>query len=160
MLRLDDRLIQAQIESNRQYIAAANVKIKNQTKQVERYTALEQKSMGTPLELEKSEIALAEARQDLAKAAAARSARAQIRAELKSGLVSVAELLDRARTDEQLAAMRVTALLAAMPGYGKVRAAALLAELRIAESRRLRGLGPNQRAALLERIQQAAQSRS
>ncbi len=96
----------------------------------------------------------------LAKAAAARSARAQIRAELKSGLVSVAELLDRARTDEQLAAMRVTALLAAMPGYGKVRAAALLAELRIAESRRLRGLGPNQRAALLERIQQAAQSRS
>lgn len=68
LLRLDDRLIQAQIESNRQYIAAANVKIKNQTKQVERYTALEQKSMGTPLELEKSEIALAEARQDLAKA--------------------------------------------------------------------------------------------
>jgi hypothetical protein len=93
-------------------------------------------------------------------ASAARAARAQARADLKSGRLSLAELLDRAGTDEQLATMRVTALLAALPGYGKVRAAALLSELRIAESRRLRGLGPRQRAALLQRIEQTAQSRS
>ena len=74
--------------------------------------------------------------------------------------LSLAELLERAGSDEQLASMRVTALLAALPGYGKVRAAALQAELRIADSRRLRGLGANQRAALLQRIEQAAQSRS
>lgn len=67
LLRLDDRLIQAQLESNRQFVEASNLKIKDQTKQVERYTNLEKKSMGTPLELEKSEIALADARQDLAK---------------------------------------------------------------------------------------------
>ncbi|HEX8304604.1 MAG TPA: integration host factor, actinobacterial type [Jatrophihabitans sp.] len=103
----------------------------------------------------------AEQRADaLAAAAAARTARAQARAELKAGRLSLAELLDRADADEQLASMRVTALVAALPGYGKVRAAALLSELRIAESRRLRGLGPHQRAALLQRITQTAQSRS
>jgi hypothetical protein len=74
--------------------------------------------------------------------------------------MSVPELLERAAADEQLASMRVTTLLAALPGYGKVRAGALLTELRIAESRRLRGLGPRQRAALLQRIEQTAQSRS
>ncbi len=68
LLKLDDRLIQAQLAANREFVDASNVKIKDQKRQVERYTALEQKSMGTPLELEKSEIALAEARQDLAKA--------------------------------------------------------------------------------------------
>ena len=103
----------------------------------------------------------AEQRADaLAAAAVARSARAQARADLKSGRLSLAELLDRAESDEQLASMRVTSLLAALPGYGKVRAAALLAELHIAESRRVRGLGPHQRAALLQRIAQTAQSRS
>ena len=96
----------------------------------------------------------------LAVATAARAARAQVRVELKSGRLSLAELLERADSDEQLASMRVTSLLAALPGYGKVRAAALLAELRIAESRRVRGLGPHQRAALLRRIEQTAQSRS
>jgi hypothetical protein len=96
----------------------------------------------------------------VAAAAAARTARAQARADLKNGRISVPELLERAAADEQLAMMRVTALLAALPGYGKVRAAALLSQLRIAESRRIRGLGPHQRAALLQRIEQTAQSRS
>lgn len=96
----------------------------------------------------------------LALATAARAARARARADLKSGRLSLAELLERADADPQLAAMRVTALLVALPGYGKVRAAALQAELRIAESRRLRGLGPHQRAALLQRIKQTAQSQS
>ncbi len=96
----------------------------------------------------------------LASAAAARTTRARIRTELKSGRLSLAELLERAGADQQLAAMRVTSLLAALPGYGKVRATALLTELRIAESRRVRGLGLRQRAALLQRIQQTAQSPS
>jgi S13-like protein len=96
----------------------------------------------------------------LAMATAARAVRARARADLKSGRLSLSQLLKRADAEEQLAAMRVTALLAALPGYGKVRAAALLAELQIAESRRVRGLGPHQRAALLQRIEQTAQSRS
>src|SRR5450432_4200232 len=54
LMRMDDRLIQAQLDANREYVEASNVKIKDETKQVARYTALEQKSMGTPLELEKA----------------------------------------------------------------------------------------------------------
>ncbi|MEO6702347.1 MAG: integration host factor, actinobacterial type [Jatrophihabitantaceae bacterium] len=95
----------------------------------------------------------------LEKAAAARSVRARVRAELKAGELSLAELFDRSGSDQALATMRVTALLESLPGYGKVRAADLLAELRIASSRRVRGLGPNQRAALLARIERTAQSR-
>lgn len=68
LVRWDDRLIQAKLESNRQFIETSNIKIKNETRQVERYTALEHKHMGTPLDLEKAEIALANAREDLAKA--------------------------------------------------------------------------------------------
>ena len=68
LMRLDDRLIQAQLQANREFVDVSNIKIKDQQKQVDRYTALEKKSMGTPLELEKSEIAVADARQDLAKA--------------------------------------------------------------------------------------------
>ena len=67
LVRLDDRLIQATLESNRQFVETS--KIKNETRQVERYTALEQQHMGTPLDLEKAEkIALADAREELAKA--------------------------------------------------------------------------------------------
>src|SRR5260370_2082063 len=68
LVRWDDRLIQATLESNRQFVETSNIKIKNETRQVERYTALEEQHMGTPLELEKAEIALADAREELAKA--------------------------------------------------------------------------------------------
>jgi hypothetical protein len=98
--------------------------------------------------------------QALTRALAGRTARARARADLKAGRITLAELLDLADTDNQLSSMRVPDLLASLPGYGKVRAAALLSELGIAGSRRIRGLGPRQRAALLERILQTAQSRS
>ena len=39
-----------------------------------------------------------------------------------------------------------------MPGYGKAKAEKIMKELQIAESRRLRGLGERQQAALLERL--------
>jgi hypothetical protein len=89
----------------------------------------------------------------------ARTIRARARAELKSGELSLAELFDRAGADQALATMRISALLEALPGYGKIRAGGLLTELRIAQSRRVRGLGPNQRAALMARVEQTAQSR-
>ncbi len=68
LVRLDDRLIQATLEANQAYVEASKIKIKDETKQVERYSALEKKSMGTPLELEKSEMSLADAKEALAKA--------------------------------------------------------------------------------------------
>ena len=51
--------------------------------------------------------------------------------------------------------MKVTELLESMPGVGRVRARAIMAEVGIAESRRVRGLGANQIAALLGRFEQA-----
>ena len=47
---------------------ASNIRIKNETRNVERQTALQKKNMGTPVELEKSELALADAKESLAKA--------------------------------------------------------------------------------------------
>ena len=51
--------------------------------------------------------------------------------------------------------MKVTELLEAMPGVGRVRARAIMAEVGIAESRRVRGLGANQSAALLRRFEKS-----
>ena len=68
LVRWDDRLILATLEANRAYVDSSNIKIKDETRQVERYKALQQKNMGTPLELEKSEMSLADAKEALAKA--------------------------------------------------------------------------------------------
>ncbi|MCW2525146.1 MAG: putative integration host factor MihF [Pseudonocardiales bacterium] len=87
-----------------------------------------------------------------AKAVAARQARARISVAVKRGDVAVASVLERAETDEALAGMRVLALLESLPRYGPTRAARALELLRIAPSRRLRGIGATQRAALLALI--------
>lgn len=48
--------------------------------------------------------------------------------------------------------MKVIALLESLPGVGRVKARQIMDEVGIAESRRVRGLGPNQVAALIERF--------
>src|SRR6266480_7942267 len=68
LVRLDDRVIRATLESNRQLVEANDVKIRDLTSQLSRYTALLKQKMGTQLDVEKSEMALAEAREALAKA--------------------------------------------------------------------------------------------
>jgi RND family efflux transporter MFP subunit len=68
LVRWDDRLIQATLQANRAYVDSNNIKIQDETRQVERYKALEKKNMGTPVELEKSEMELADAKEALAKA--------------------------------------------------------------------------------------------
>lgn len=82
----------------------------------------------------------------LAKAAEARTARSEIKQQLKRGQLTVADLLTR--TDDTAAGMKVTAVLTALPGIGKIRAAQLMDKLGIAANRKVRGLGPQQRAAL------------
>ena len=88
----------------------------------------------------------------LQKAAAARRARADLKDRLKRGDVTLAEVIRAAEGDEAVGRMRVSAVLEALPGIGKVRAERLMRELRISESRRIRGLGENQRRALLEEL--------
>ena len=66
------------------------------------------------------------------------------------GSVTLAEVLQPASADEIVGKPKVLAVLASLPGVGKVKARRLMEDIGIAESRRLRGLGDQQRAALLE----------
>jgi hypothetical protein len=85
----------------------------------------------------------------LEKAAEIRKARAVLKDELKSGKTTLAAVLDRAETDDVVGKLKVSAVLQAMPGIGKIRAQQIMERLKIADSRRLRGLGDQQRRALL-----------
>ena len=67
LVRWDDRLIKATVDANREYVEADKIKIRDETRQVERYSTLQTKNMGTAVELEKYEMALADAKIDLAK---------------------------------------------------------------------------------------------
>ena len=82
----------------------------------------------------------------LEKAARVRKERSEIKAGLKRGTADLAEVIKA--TDDTIGKMKVSAVLQAMPGVGKVRAAQIMERLGIAESRRVRGLGVQQRAAL------------
>jgi hypothetical protein len=88
----------------------------------------------------------------LAKAAAARRQRAEVKDKLKMGSLTLRELFEQGDRDETLAKLKVVSVLESLPGVGKVRARRLMQELDISESRRLRGLGRNQREALLGRF--------
>ncbi|MHB2024593.1 MAG: integration host factor, actinobacterial type [Mycobacteriales bacterium] len=84
----------------------------------------------------------------LAKAAAARRIRAEVKERLKGSTTSIREVLDAGQQDEAIGKMKVSAVLEAMPRVGKVRSAQIMAKLAISPSRRVRGLGAHQRAAL------------
>ena len=85
----------------------------------------------------------------LEKAAEIRKARAELKEQLKAGKTTLTKVLDRAETDEVVGKLKVSAVLQSMPGIGKVRATQIMEKLKIAESRRLRGLGDQQRKTLL-----------
>lgn len=84
----------------------------------------------------------------LEKAAASRRERAEVKNRLKHSGASIADVLHEGQTNEVIGKMKVLDLLQAMPGLGKVRARQLMERLNIAESRRVRGLGIKQIAAL------------
>jgi hypothetical protein len=88
----------------------------------------------------------------LHKAAAARTTRAAAKERLKSGELTIAEVISSGESDEAIARMRIVELLEALPGIGQVRAAAIMKQLGIAASRRVRGLGIHQRRALVDFI--------
>jgi hypothetical protein len=86
----------------------------------------------------------------LVKAAEARKARAEIKERLKMGSLSLGELLKLSDDDEVIGKTKVLAVLEALPGVGKVKARRKMEEIGIAETRRLRGLGKEQRSKLLD----------
>lgn len=87
----------------------------------------------------------------LEKAKAARIKRAQVREDLKIGKITIEQALAM-KNDPVVGRMKVVTLIETLPGYGKAKAEKVMAEVHIAESRRLRGLGERQQAALLERL--------
>jgi hypothetical protein len=86
----------------------------------------------------------------LAKAAEARKVRAELKQLLKTGSITLPDLLERAEQEPIVAGMKVFAVLSSLPGTGKVKAKRLMEDHAIADSRRIRGLGQRQRAALLK----------
>ena len=85
----------------------------------------------------------------LDKAAAARRQRAELKEKLKMGSLSLKELFDQSERDEVVGKIKVLAVLESLPGVGKVRARRIMEEVDISEARRVRGLGEQQRKALL-----------
>jgi hypothetical protein len=88
----------------------------------------------------------------LEKAAAARKDRAELKEKLKMGSVTLAEALKKADTDDVVGKLKVVSLLESLPGVGKVKARRLMTDIGISDTRRVRGLGPQQRHALLEQL--------
>ncbi len=86
-------------------------------------------------------------RDALAKAAVARKKRAELKEQLKTGRVTLKDVLGK-QGDNIVGKMKVSAVLEALPGVGKVRAKKLMERLDISSSRRVRGLGAKQKEAL------------
>ncbi len=101
--------------------------------------------MATPPSLTPEQRAAA-----LVKAAEARAAMADVKARLKMGSLTLAEAL--ASSDPAVGKLKVVAMLESLPGLGKVKARRIMDEIGIADNRRVQGLGPQQRAALLEQL--------
>jgi hypothetical protein len=88
----------------------------------------------------------------LDKAAAVRRLRAELKEKLKMGSLSLKELLDQGASNEAVAKMKVVSVLESLPGLGKVKARRLMEEIGISETRRLQGLGEQQRRKLFEKL--------
>lgn len=86
----------------------------------------------------------------LEKAAKARHERAELRDKIKSGEVSLQEVLDS--EDPIASRMKVSTLIESLPGYGKAKAAKIMDELGISATRRVKGLGARQREQLIEAL--------
>lgn len=86
----------------------------------------------------------------LEKAAVARQQRADLKKELKAGNLKVSEVIDKAKSDDIIGKLKVSALLTSLPGIGQAKAKSIMEEVGISESRRVAGLGRHQAAALIE----------
>ena len=68
------------------------------------------------------------------------------------GNLSLADLLQEADSNETIGKMKVVSVLESLPGLGKVKARRLMDEIGISETRKVQGLGQQQRRRLLEKL--------
>lgn len=94
------------------------------------------------------ELTAEQRRAALEKAAVVRRERAKVKNRLKHSGASLADVLNAGEHDDVIGKMRVVDLLQSMPGLGKVRARGVMDRIGISPTRRVRGLGNNQIAAL------------
>lgn len=86
----------------------------------------------------------------LEKAKEARAARAEVKARLKMGSLSLSDALGS--DDSNIGKLKVVSLLESLPGVGKVKARKVMDDIGIADNRRVQGLGAQQRQALLSAL--------
>jgi len=70
------------------------------------------------------------------------------------GSLTLKELLNQSASDEVVAKMKIVSVLESLPGLGKVKARKLMEEIGISETRRIQGLGDQQRKKLFEKLGQ------
>jgi len=87
----------------------------------------------------------------LQKAQEMRSKRAELRAKLKKGELTLKDILESAN-DEVIAKMRVSYLIQSLPQVGKVTSKKIMDEIGINENRRVQGLGKRQIDELLKKL--------
>ncbi len=85
-------------------------------------------------------------------AVANRRRRAEVKRLVKSGQMSLEEIFTLAEGEECVAQMRAYDLISALPAIGEVKAERIMAKAAIAKTRRIRGLGPKQRAELFRAL--------
>ena len=85
-------------------------------------------------------------------AVANRRRRAEVKKMVKSGELSLEQLFALAETEECVAQMRAYDLISALPAIGEVKAARIMKSAAIAQTRRIRGLGPRQREPLFQAL--------
>ena len=90
-------------------------------------------------------------KQALEKASEARRKRADVKAQLKKGDLTLAQLLSK-EDDDTVGKMKIASVLESLPGVGKVGSRKIMERLEISDTRRVRGLGTKQREALLEEL--------
>lgn len=81
-----------------------------------------------------------------------RRRRADVKKLVKSGELSLQELFELADQEECVAQMRAYDLISALPAIGEVKATRIMKSANIAQSRRIRGLGPRQREQLFNAL--------
>lgn len=78
--------------------------------------------------------------------------RAELKAGLRAGRLDLEAVFARAEDDKVVADTKLLAILESLPNIGKVRSRRTMADIGISERQRVRGVGPNQRRALVERF--------
>ena len=92
--------------------------------------------MGQPPKLSAAERSAA-----LDAAKQARRSRAAVKEQIRTGELKVLQVIELASTNTAIGRMKISELIEAVPGMGKVRVNAILERLEISPSRRIQGLG-------------------